>query len=99
MRVIGDDLLGGLIYFLPDTQVRGAAPAVIRPVCPALILWQLDKSRVPAVATHSCGLVDRYPQIIADFRPWYALFPILVKSRRPGSRWILLRPCWPADQC
>src|ERR1700733_7485816 len=96
MRVIGDDFLRGLVYLLPDAQIRGAAPAVIRSVCPALVLGQLHKRRVPAVATHPCGLVDRYPQVIADFRARDALLPILVKSWRPGSRWILLRPCWPA---
>ncbi len=91
MRVIRDDLLGGLVDLFPDAQVRGAAPAVVRAMRPALILRQLHQRCVPALGAQPPRGVDREPDVLADFRPCDAFDAILVEARRPIAGRIDLR--------
>ena len=66
--VIGDQLLGVAVHFLPDAQVGGAAPGVIGRMRAALILGQRQQRRVPAIAAQARRVVDRQPEIVADIR-------------------------------
>src|SRR5580700_8571263 len=90
MRVISDYFLRGAIDFLPDTELRRTAPAVIRTVLATLIFGEFDERGVPAVGSQARGLVDWQAKIVADFGAGEPLTLVFVKSRGPLSGRILL---------
>src|SRR5665213_356137 len=90
MRVIGDDLLGGLVDLFPDAQIRGTPPAVIRAVGATLVFLQFEQGGIPAVAAQTGRIIDWQTQVVADFRARYALKSILVEARTPLARGVHL---------
>ncbi len=79
----GGNLARNRVHFLPDAQVRWAAPNVIGRVRSALPLRQGHHGSAPSVAPHAVRIVDRDAQIVAQLRTWNALRLVLVETGCP----------------
>ncbi len=91
--VIGNDLLGRRVHLLPDAEVGGPPPAVVRSMCAALVFGQFDQCGIPAVAPQPRCIIDRQAEVVADLRSGDALEAVFVEARRPLSRRVHLGLC------
>ena len=78
-----DELLGIVIHFLRNAQIRGSADAVVGGVRLALMLGHGKQRSIPDLASHARRVVDGNPKIVADFRTWNALGLIFGEKRIP----------------
>jgi hypothetical protein len=65
----------------------------------ALVLLQRQSRGIPTFRAKASRVIDRQPQIIAQFRPRNAFRLILVVERRPGAGEIYLSKCRSGQQC